>query len=230
MPIILKKKAEHLTEQMDDPDNDPVKLVNTYQQFKRMNPLISRWQFIYKRYLFPYFEAGKTNTLLDIGFGGGDIPLSISEWAKRDGIDLQITGIETDERAYNFVQSLPADPNVAFKLETLDSLVEKNQKFDFIISNHLLHHIDPSELTIMLHQTSDVSKRRVIFNDIERADLAYLGFSLFIGPLLHRSYSRSDGLRSIRRSFTQAELQEAAPKRWQVVRFFPFRLLLIHDH
>ncbi|MEX0772747.1 MAG: methyltransferase domain-containing protein [Balneolales bacterium] len=230
MPIFLKNRAEYLSEQMDDPDCDPVKLVNTYRQFKQMNPLISRWHFIYDRYLLPCFKTDRTNTMLDIGFGGGDIPLSLSRWAKRDGIDLMITGIDNDERAVNYVQSLSHDPKVDFRLDTIESMTKKNQKFDFVISNHLLHHLDQSGLLAILQQTSKLSTRRVLFNDIERGDLAYLGFSLFVGPFLRHSYSRPDGLRSIRRSYTKPELKAAAPQKWQVSRFFPYRLLLIYDH
>lgn len=231
MPVLfLKNRAEHLSEEMDRPDCDPVKLVNTYRQFQRMNPVISRWRLIYERYLSPYFESGTANTLLDIGFGGGDIPFSLSRWARQDGFDLQITGIEADERALNYVQSLPDDPKVSFTLETPESLKGKKKRFDFVISNHLLHHLNPAELEAMLKQTTELSNRRVIFNDIERSPAAYLGFSLFIGPFLHNSYSRPDGLRSIRRSYTRTELQAATPPNWRVIRLFPYRLLLIYDH
>ncbi|MEX0779574.1 MAG: methyltransferase domain-containing protein [Balneolales bacterium] len=229
MPLLLKNRAPDLSEQMDEPDCDTKKLVNTYRQFRLINPLISRWHYIYSRFLLPYFDTYKTNTMLDLGFGGGDIPLSISRWAKRDGIDLLITGVEIDKRALNFVKSLPDDPKIDFRLETLESIEQRGQKFDFVISNHLVHHLDQAELLIMLKQTSRLAQKRVVFNDIERADLAYLGFKLFVGPLLHNSFSRPDGLRSIRRSYTRPELQEAVPEGWEVTKIFPFRLLLIYD-
>jgi hypothetical protein len=43
----------------------------------------------------------------------------------------------------------------------------------------------------------------------------------------HGSYIRQDGLTSIRRSYTAAELRAAAPPGWTVVPRPPFRNLLI---
>lgn len=214
---------------MDQPGCDADLLANTYRQFRQINPVISRWHFIYKRYLLPCFEAGKPHTLLDIGFGGADILLRLSGWAKSDGIDLHITGIDIDERAVRYAQSLPRDPKIKYKLTSLRSLAEENETYDLVISNHLLHHLDEAGLPAMLKLTSSLAGRRVVFNDIERADLAYLGFHLLTGPLLRNSFARPDGLRSIRRSYTKSELVDAVPAGWQVHRIFPYRLLLLHD-
>ena len=43
------------------------------------------------------------------------------------------------------------------------------------------------------------------------------------------SYIREDGLTSIRRSYTAAELAAAAPAGWTVARHAPFRNLLLLD-
>ena len=229
MPLVLKKRAANISEQMDQPDCDPGMLNNTYRQFHRMNPLISRWRLIYKRFILPEIAPGKTNTLLDIGFGGGDIIFNIAKWAKKDGVELKITGIDSDVRAVDYANSLPADPAIEFKLATLETIKENGRKYDFVISNHLIHHLDHPEFTHMIRHLETIATKRVIFNDIERSDLAYLGFCAFIGPFLRKSFARPDGLRSIRRSFTKAELQQTVPAHWRVYRFFPFRLVLIRD-
>ncbi|MEX0686852.1 MAG: methyltransferase domain-containing protein [Balneolales bacterium] len=229
MPLVLRKRATNLSEQMDEADCDHEMLKNTYKQFRRMNPLISRWKLIYARFIKPELDANKINTMLDIGFGGGDILFSISKWAKKDGFKLKITGIDIAERALKYVHTLPNDPDIDFRLASLKSVRAANEKYDFVISNHLLHHLDTQYLSIMLGDLSEIAKKRVIFNDIERADFAYLGFLLFIGPFLRNSYARPDGLISIKRSYTKRELEKTVPPKWRIIKVFPFRLVLISD-
>ena len=110
MPFFLSKRQPDLIEFMDREDCDPVLLENTYRQFATINLLLSQWKRIYTNELLPMMQEGITYTLLDIGFGGGDVPIRLAEWAEKDGLDLIITAIDTDKRAYNFAQSCVAPP------------------------------------------------------------------------------------------------------------------------
>ena len=60
------------------------------------------------------------------------------------------------------------------------------------------------------------------------APLAYALFFAGSWPFTG-SYIRQDGLTSIRRSYTAAELRAAAPPGWTVARRVPYRNLLILD-
>jgi hypothetical protein len=68
----------------------------------------------------------------------------------------------------------------------------------------------------------------VIFNDLERGDLAYAFYAIFSRLFLRRSYMYCDGLLSIKRSYRKRELQEIVPRDWRVSRMIPFRILLLH--
>ena len=64
--------------------------------------------------------------------------------------------------------------------------------------------------------------------DIARGRLAYGLYAVGITPLAPGTFLRTDGLRSIRRSFTPAELRAAlaaVPGRWTVSTPAPFRVL-----
>ncbi|MET1156197.1 MAG: methyltransferase, partial [Arthrobacter sp.] len=68
----------------------------------------------------------------------------------------------------------------------------------------------------------------VVHSDIIRSRPAYVLFAAGTLPFFHRSLIRRDGLTSIRRSYTPAELRAAVPPDWQVLRDSRFRQLLVH--
>lgn len=229
MPLFLAKRACHLTEAMDDPDRDPALIERSYHQFRAVNGLLSRSRFVYKRFIRPLMnERGRGYSLLDIGFGGGDIARRLARWAEQDGLDLWVTGIEIDPRAYAYAQRFPRSPKLSFRLADVATLVAGGERFDFVLSNHVVHHLDAPGLQAMLSAALALGARIVVFSDIRRSALAYLGFWLLTRVAFRRSYIRHDGLISIQRSYTVAELRALAPAGWEVLRAMPFRLLLIH--
>lgn len=231
MPPFLSGRNTTLTERMDDPNCDKQELFNTYRQFSVINSLISRWKKIYRTDIRPACQdLSKPYSLLDIGFGGGDLPIKIAQWAKRDGISLEVTAIETDPRAMEFIQDRTIPNEVSFLQHSSGDLVKQNATFDFVISNHLIHHLTEQELHELLDQAEKLSTRKVLFNDIERSDAGYLLFNTLSRPVFRSSFITEDGLTSIKRSYTARELREAVPASWKVSRIFPWRLLLSYDH
>ena len=212
---------------MDDMACDPHKLHNTYAQFGRVNRVVSGWRRVYTQYLRPVLEHNPC-TLLDVGFGGGDIPARLAGWASSDGLILKVTAIDPDPRALAFVQAQPLPENITFRATTTTELVEGGERFDIVTSNHLLHHLEPAQLHSLCEETRALSKSLVLHNDLARADLAYGAFSL-ARPLFKDSFIAEDGLTSIRRAYTRAELRRLAPPGWRVEGMFPYRNLLIYD-
>ncbi len=227
MPALLAKRNPNLREFMDDPACDFEKLRNSYAQFGLINRLLSGWSWLYQHMIRPA-AADRPHTLLDIGFGGGDIPLALGRWAQRDGIKLEITAIDPDHRALAYVKTHDCPTNVSFRQASAEDLLVQGECFDFVISNHLLHHLMPGEFELLCETSAMLSRRLVIHNDIERSDLAYLAFAL-TRPIFRNSFIVTDGLISIRRSYTYAELAKAKPEGWSVRRMRPYRLLLIHE-
>jgi 2-polyprenyl-3-methyl-5-hydroxy-6-metoxy-1,4-benzoquinol methylase len=210
---------------MDDPGCNTERLNNTYAGFSAVNRAVSGWGRIYANWIAPLAQ-GRACRLLDIGFGGGDVLRSLARWAKRDGLRLELTGIDTDPRALAFVNSRKQD-EVRFLQASAGDLIGAGELFDVVLSNHLLHHLPEQELIALCHDSAALSRKLVIHNDIERGDLAFLAFAL-TRPLFPNSFITVDGLRSIRRSFTAPELSRLAPPGWRVRKLFPYRLLLLH--
>lgn len=234
MPLFLKNRNPNLIEWMDRDDCDKELLFNTYDQFDRINKLLSGWDRIYNNYIKPHLlksdaDTDQPFTILDIGCGGGDIIRYLNTLCTKDGFHVLFTGIDPDTRALDYSNQSSQPHNVNFFSERSDELVKENRTFDIVISNHLMHHLSSSELTAICNDASTLAKSGVIFSDIERSDLGYLAFQT-IAPLLFRnSYIVQDGLISIKKSYRKSELLSRLPEGWSVVRKFPFRLLALYN-
>lgn len=224
---LLRERAADAVEEMDLPGCDPVRLDRTYAQFALVNRAVSGWRGIYRNQLRPRLRKGRA-TLLDIGCGGGDVPVMLSRWAARDGLQLEITAIDPDPRASLYAAERHRTAGVTFRQSTAAQLVEAGRSFDLVVSNHVLHHLPEAELPGFLAESAALCSGRVIHNDLRRSPTAYALFFAGSWPFTG-SYIREDGLTSIRRSYTAPELQASAPPGWTVVRHAPFRNLLVLD-
>jgi 2-polyprenyl-3-methyl-5-hydroxy-6-metoxy-1,4-benzoquinol methylase len=226
--VLLRERAVDAVEEMDLPDCDPARLARTYAQFAVVNRVVAGWRSLYRTQLRPRLSPGSTTTLLDIGCGGGDVDVLLSRWASRDGRRLAITAIDPDPRAIRFAQERRSSAGITFRRAAASELVREGQSYDLVLSNHVLHHLTPDELQAFLAESAALCHGKVIHNDLRRSPAAYALF--FAGARAFTgSYIRRDGLTSIRRSYTAAELGSAAPPGWVVARHCPYRNLLMLD-
>ena len=222
----MRRRASDAVEQMDLPDCDPNRLERTYRQFALVNGALSGWHRLYVREIRPLLHTGSTTTVLDVGSGGGDLAIRLSRWAAKDGLRLHVTGIDPDGRAHAFASSRPPVPGVEFRRAHTTELLGEGLTFDVVISNHVLHHLQPAELQQLLADSKELARTKVLHNDLRRSPAAYALFSVAALPF-RGSFIREDGLTSIRRSYTQQELEALAPPGWHVESSSAFHHLLV---
>jgi 2-polyprenyl-3-methyl-5-hydroxy-6-metoxy-1,4-benzoquinol methylase len=220
----MRRRAVDAVEKMDLPDCDPDRLERTYRQFALVNGALSGWRRLYGREIRPLLPAGST-TLLDVGSGGGDLAVTLAHWAARDGFRLHVTGIDPDFRAHSFASRREPVPGVEFRRAHTAELLREGLSFDVVMSNHVLHHLAPSELQPFLADSQELARTKVLHNDLRRSAAAYALFAVAALPF-RGSYIRQDGLTSIRRSYIPEELGALAPPGWHVEHSSAFHQLL----
>ncbi|WP_308797628.1 methyltransferase domain-containing protein [Agromyces silvae] len=235
----LAARDDAARELMDDPACDPAMLERTYERFGLVNAVVSGQRAVYRSWIRPRLRrraaVGDIGRLLDVGTGGADLPRRLLRWAHADGLPLEIVAIDPDERAIDFARRRPPMPGLELRGVSTRELVTAGDWFDVVTSNHVLHHLDGRELGALLAD----SERLVapggvaVHGDIERTRHGYAAFWLGTLPfepnLLRGSFIRPDGLTSIRRSHTAAELAAALPPGWRVRRGFPSRLEVVWE-
>lgn len=212
-------------ERMEDPQADPQWMANSYAQFRHVNRLVSSWRSLYRRYLRPRMRGQRRSTLLDIGFGGGDVVAGLATWAQRDGLELEITAVDSDARALAWAEGRSWPANLTFRHARAEDLLAAGERFDWVTSNHLLHHLEDAGWEDFLEASQRLGSH-VLHCDLVRSRRAYVLFRCFVAPFFHRSYIAEDGLLSVRRSYTVRELRQRAPQGWQVRPVFPFHQML----
>ncbi|PFG29325.1 methyltransferase domain-containing protein [Paramicrobacterium agarici] len=223
--VELDRRDSALRERMDDPDCDPARLRRTYRRFDIVNRLVAGWRHTYIERLRPRLAASSNARLLDVGCGAGDVTRAIERWARRDGLSLEVTGVDPDPVAIKSAEDA-AGRHRSHARFLRTRAADLDEQFDVVISNHVLHHI--ADLPGFLDETLGCCARDglVVHSDIERSRFAYLGFSALAAPLTPGTFIREDGLLSIRRSYTAPELRAASPEGWLVDSQAPSRLLL----
>src|SRR5690606_29359731 len=207
----LSSRAVDARELMDDPAADLRMLERTYERFPLVNAVVSRWRGVYRRDIGPRARTGPL-PVLDVGAGGGDLSRAIADWARRDGLQVDVTALDADERAIRWASGHDESGRVSYRCAFTTELADAGEVFDVVISNHLLHHLTVEELQGVLADSVRLVRPDglVIHRDIERSRAAYAAFSAVTLPftrnLLAGSFIRTDGLISIRRSYTAAEL------------------------
>ena len=220
---------------MDKPGCDRQRLELTYRHFSLINPLLTGWHRIYRQYILPLARDRRGPiSLLDVGCGGGDIAVRLGKWANDDNVDIEITAIDPDPRALKYAGNhnhIPAG-NVKFSSETAEELLQNDSNYDIVITNHVLHHLSDQQIPSFLDLLKRLARHYVLANDIRRSVPGYMFFYLgtAVVPAFRHSFIRTDGLLSIRRSFTAGELQKlTASLGYKVKKPHPFRLLALYE-
>ena len=212
-------------EQMDDPALPP----EDYDQVLADLGRVNRWTFA-ARPTLSFLKRGtrgmKRFRLLDVGFGEGGMLRLIAKWAKRAGIEAELTGVDLNPKSEAAARAAtPADLTIDWRTGDYRHL----GRFDFVISSLVAHHMTPEELRIFLRWMETNTECGWLVNDLHRHRFAYSGYPLLAQLLRVHRIVREDGQLSIARAFRPREwpaiLKEAGVADVaRVKRFFPFRL------
>ncbi|MGZ0712374.1 methyltransferase domain-containing protein (plasmid) [Coraliomargarita sp. W4R53] len=227
----LNERDLVVRELMDDPECDPERLRATLRRFDTVNRLVAGWGHVYRSQIRPYLYAregsGRRLRVLDLGCGGGDVIARLAYSAAADGLQADWLGVDPDARAIEVASARDSPTNLSFVCTDSAALLESGERFDLVLSNHVLHHLPTDQLTTFAAESRWLSHGAVMHGDIERGHTAYALYAAGITPLAPGTFLRTDGLRSIRRSYRAAELVTALGSPWRIHRPARFRVMAV---
>lgn len=141
-------------------------------------------------------------TLLDVGTGAADIAIAARDAAARRGVSLTAIGADT---AIPLVTSAARRIDAAIAANAV-ALPFADHSIDIVVCSQLLHHFREHEIACVLRELDRVARIRVIISDLQRSWVAAAGIWLASFPLHFHPISRHDGVVSVLRGFTAAEL------------------------
>ena len=214
-------------EQMDAIDLDGEAYASVLADLSRVN----RWTFTASPVL-AYLERAAASlpsfSLLDVGFGHGDILRSVARWAAKRKIPARLSGVDLNARSADIARAAtPAAYAISYRTGDYRALPTN---FDFVISSQVTHHMSDAQLREFLQFMEATARKGWLICDLHRHGLAYTGFPLLARLMGVHRIVREDGRLSIARSFRPEEwppiLADAgiAPDTMRIVRRFPFRL------
>lgn len=176
----------------------------------------------------------KSFSLLDVGFGYGDMLRTIARWRKNRGIDARLTGIDLNPRSAAIArQATPSNLRIEYRTGDYAALPPD---FDFIISSLVAHHMTDAQLQTFLRFMEKNARRGWLINDLHRHGFSHATFPLLARILGAHRIVREDGTLSIARSFRPDEWPPILAKadipldQVRIVRRFPFRLCVERIH
>jgi len=166
-------------------------------------------------------------SLLDVGFGDGDMLRAIGRWAGKRGKSARLVGVDLNPRS-EAVARAKTPPGEPIAYLTGDYADLAGEGFDLIVSSLVAHHMTHSQLVAFVRFMESEATAGWYLNDLHRHGFAYFGYPILARLARWHPIVRQDGKLSIARSYRPEEwapiLSEAGVESARVERRFPFRL------
>jgi 2-polyprenyl-3-methyl-5-hydroxy-6-metoxy-1,4-benzoquinol methylase len=191
-------------ELLDDPKADPATVAESLRNIARAN----RWfggAAAVRHGLTRTLRGmppGVTISLLDLGTGAGDLPRVAQRWGVERGIRIQPVGLELSRAA----AALARHSGLPTVVGCAGTPPIREKSVDVVLVSQVAHHLSPQSVVHLFRSCNRLARRAVIIADLRRHALAASGFRFGARLLGFDAVTVSDGVTSIRRGFSRAEL------------------------
>lgn len=210
-----------IPEMLDDDLGSPAEIAASFRDLRHINQWFGGVATTITLLRRVFCESGGGElTLLEVGAGAGDTPLSAKQALAEEGLQLQVTLLD---RVWSH---LPRNGATCIAGDAL-RLPLRDDSFDFVSSTLLAHHFEPEELRAFAQESLRVARRGVLINDLIRSPLhlglVYSGLPLFRSPITWH-----DAPASVRRAYTRNEMRQllsnVPASRVEVSRHYLYRM------
>jgi ubiquinone/menaquinone biosynthesis C-methylase UbiE len=200
VPGWLTPGRQRGAEILDDPATPEDVRAAAMADVERSNGLFGGARAV-ERVVVPLLREGRGGLLLDIGTGRGDIPERIVRRMRRERIEVAAIGLDRSEAA-----ARTARAGMAGVANALD-LPIRSRSVDVVVCSQVLHHFFDEEMRRVVAELHRVSRGWVVIADLRRGLVPAVGFWLASFVFRFHWATRLDGVTSVMRGFTTAELE-----------------------
>ncbi|HEX2136318.1 MAG TPA: methyltransferase domain-containing protein [Microvirga sp.] len=173
---------------------------------------------------------GARLSLLDVGFGHGDMLRRIYRWCSARGLEPDLIGIDLNPSSTASAREA-TPPEMRIDYRTADVFAfEPDRPLDFIVSSQFAHHLSDVQVVAFMRWMERLARRGWFISDLHRHPVPYHLFRLLARLARWHRFVQHDGPVSIARSFRPEDWRRFAEAagldpgeleiRWHV----PFRL------
>ena len=140
-------------------------------------------------------------TVLDVGYGYGDLLRRIHAWSRRGGRAVDLLGMDLNPLSEPIARAAtPGTISIDYRTGDIFKF-EPERPIDFVISSQTTHHLSEEELVGFVRWMERVATRGWFIADLHRHALPFYGFSLLSRLARWHRFVQHDGPVSIARSF-----------------------------
>lgn len=210
-----------LLDQLDD-DRLISELGTNLRDIRRSNRYLGGAPAVLTR-LWPYLNATRPASLLDVATGSADIPIIVARRAARQHLPVSIVATDVAGPVLDEARRQVARSGMnTIRVERADALAlpYRDAEFDLVTCSLALHHFDPRRAVTVLSEMRRVARRAVFVSDLERSRLAWVGAWLLAHGTSRNRLTRHDAPLSVRRAYTKEEILRLCRQAgWQSTRF-----------
>ena len=177
-----------------------------------------------------HLEPDAQVTILDVGYGYGDLLRRIHGWGLRRRRSVKLVGVDLNPLSETIARAeTPAEVPIEYRTGNVFDFTPE-RPFDFVISSQTTHHLSDEELVSFIRWMEQAATKGWFIADLHRHPVPFYTFRVLSRAARWHRFVQHDGPISIARSFRRNDwekiLEQAglSPPAVSIQWHVPFRL------
>ena len=197
---------------MDDLDSSGELIYQTLRELEVINRLLGGNQVTInglKKLVSRLNKRPEKLKIVDLGCGGGDMLVRIAKWGRKQGIQMELIGIDANPNIVTYAENnTAAYPEISYRAWNIFSDEFNTLEYDIVVSTLFTHHFTDRQLEQLFNQCSNQARLGIVINDIHRHWFAYYSIKWLTALFSKSDMVKNDAAVSVLRSFRKKGLRK----------------------